>query len=315
MANATPSRLGEKNAAGGDQYELFLKVFAQEVIAAFAVNNVMFNGPMHMVRTIQSGKSASFPAHWKASSEYHTPGNEINGAAIKKNERLINIDNLLISHVFLASIDEAMNHYDVRSDYTFQLGHALATDADKNLIQLVALAARAATTVEDGDGGSTLTNADYDTTPDALVQGVMDAGQILDEKNVPNDGSRFCIVKPKHYNLLVQSSKAINRDFGGSGSIASGKVLEIDSIKIVKSNNLPSSNLSQVTGTQNIYHGNFSNTVGVVSHKTAVGTVKLKDLALESEYDIRRQGWLFVAKYAMGHGILRPEAAVELKKA
>jgi hypothetical protein len=52
-----------------------------------------------------------------------------------------------------------------------------------------------------------------------------------------------------------------------------------------------------------------------VFQKTAVGTVKLMDLAMESAYDIRRQGTLFVAKYAMGHGVLRPECSVELKKA
>ena len=48
---------------------------------------------------------------------------------------------------------------------------------------------------------------------------------------------------------------------------------------------------------------------------SAVGTVKLMDLAVESEYDIRRQGTLMVAKYAMGHGVLRPEAAVGIKEA
>jgi len=31
------------------------------------------------------------------------------------------------------------------------------------------------------------------------------------------------------------------------------------------------------------------------------------------EYDVRRQGTLLVAKYAMGHGILRPDAAFEIK--
>ena len=49
-----------------------------------------------------------------------------------------------------------------------------------------------------------------------------------------------------------------------------------------------------------------------VGHSAAVGTVKLLDLATESEYQIERQGTLFVAKYAMGHGILRPECAIEL---
>jgi len=36
---------------------------------------------------------------------------------------------------------------------------------------------------------------------------------------------------------------------------------------------------------------------------------------MESEYDIRRQGTLMVAKMALGHGILRPEAAVEIQTA
>ena len=49
--------------------------------------------------------------------------------------------------------------------------------------------------------------------------------------------------------------------------------------------------------------------------KEAIGTVKLLDLATESEYQIERQGTLFVAKYAMGHGVLRPECAVAVKPA
>ena len=61
------------------------------------------------------------------------------------------------------------------------------------------------------------------------------------------------------------------------------------------------------------YNGDFSKTVGIVAHPSAVGTVKLLDLATESEYQMERQGTLFVAKYAMGHGVLRPEAAIELQ--
>jgi len=52
--------------------------------------------------------------------------------------------------------------------------------------------------------------------------------------------------------------------------------------------------------------------VSVCAHASAVGTVKLLDLRTEMGYDIRRQGTLLVAKYAVGHGILRPEAAVNL---
>ncbi|OQW34867.1 MAG: capsid protein [Nitrospira sp. SG-bin2] len=321
MANATVSRLGQQNATG-DALALFLKVFANEILTAFAEANIMFNGdldsaPMHMVRTIESGKSAQFPATWKAAAEYHTPGAEIVGAAIKHNERTINIDGLLISHAFISNLDEAMNHYDVRSIYTTELGRALAREADKNLLQLAVLCARTAATITGAYGGTQLTNAAYDTTADAIAQGIYDAGQAMDEKDIPQT-DRYCVLRPKHYNLLVQSSKALHRDWNAgfvNGNYADGKVFKIDSVMIKKSNHLPNSNLAQVTGTNNTYHGDFTNTVGVVFHKTAIGTVKLMDLALESAYDIRRQGTLFVAKYAMGHGILRPESAVELKKA
>ena len=87
-------------------------------------------------------------------------------------------------------------------------------------------------------------------------------------------------------------------------------------VNIVKANTAVNAfaNVSQVTGTNNTYHGNFSTTVAVVFHKSAIGTVKLMDLGMESEYDIRRQGNLMVAKMALGHGILRPESACEIKK-
>ncbi|MGL5936330.1 MAG: hypothetical protein ACRCZI_11995, partial [Cetobacterium sp.] len=128
MANALVSRPGQVNVAG-DPLALFLKVWSGEVLVAFEEANIMFNGvdnaPMHLVRTIESGKTASFPATWKADARYHVPGEEINGQAIKHNERLINIDSLLIADAFIANIDEAMNHYDYRSIYTTELGRAL----------------------------------------------------------------------------------------------------------------------------------------------------------------------------------------------
>jgi hypothetical protein len=40
--------------------------------------------------------------------------------------------------------------------------------------------------------------------------------------------------------------------------------------------------------------------------------VKLLDLSMRMSYDERRLGTLIVSKYAVGHGVLRPECAVEL---
>jgi hypothetical protein len=50
--------------------------------------------------------------------------------------------------------------------------------------------------------------------------------------------------------------------------------------------------------------------------KQAIGTVKLMDLAVEQttgDFNIMYQGTLMAAKYAMGHGVLRPDCAVEIK--
>ena len=68
---------------------------------------------MTSVRTISQGKSAQFPVIGTTSASYHTAGNEITGTQVKHNEKVINIDDLLISNAFLANIDEAKNHYDV----------------------------------------------------------------------------------------------------------------------------------------------------------------------------------------------------------
>ena len=311
MSNATPSRLGAING-GSDKDELFLKVFAGEVLTAFAEKNVMMD--KHTVRSIASGKSAQFPVTGNFSAAYHTPGNEILGTAMNHAERVITIDDLLIANTFISNIDEAKNHYDVRANYSRKLGEALANTADKHLFQVGVLAARAATTVTGGQGGSRIVDADFLTSSDDLIAGLFAAAQKFDEKDVPED-ERYAFVRPAQYYALAQNTKVLNKDWGGAGAYADGKVLRIAGLTIVATNHLPSTNITTgVTagGTPVRYAVDARTTAALVLQKEAVGTVKLLDLAMESDYDIRRQGTLMVAKYAMGHGILRPECAIEL---
>jgi hypothetical protein len=316
MSNATVSFLGKADNSGDDN-ALFLKVFSSEVLAAFARQNKMLG--MTSVRTISQGKSAQFPAVGKTTAAYHTPGNEINGSVIKHNERVITIDDLLISDSFIAQLDEAKNHYDVRSIYSNEMGNALARTVDQHLLQLSILAAQAATTVNGENGGEVITDADAKTNAASLITSIFDAAQALDEKDVP-ETDRFCVVPPATYYNIVENDKVLNRDFGGANGVyAEGTVLKVAGINIVKSNTAVSAFTDQSgassTGENNTYNGDFSNTAAVVFHKSAIGTVKLMDLAMESEYDIRRQGTLMVAKMALGHGILRPESAVEIQTA
>lgn len=315
MADATPSRVGQINQAGSAT-ALFLKVWSGEVLTAFAETNVMMD--KHIVRSISHGISAQFPATWKQSAEYHTVGAEILGNTVNSNERIISIDDLLISHAFIPIIDEAMNHYDYRGIYSTECGRALSYESDKHLLQTVALAARASKTHDvptpppaDSSGGTQLTNAAYETDGSVLATGLFDSAQTFDEKDVP-EMDRYFVCRPAQYYLMVQTTDILNRDWGGAGSFAQGTVPMVSGIPIYKSNHIPNTNITTGPAT---YQGDFTNTIALCFHRSAIGTVKLLDLRSEMEYDIRRQGTLIVSKVAMGHGILRPESAIELKKA
>ncbi len=314
MANASPSRLGLVNATGTGYNDLFLKVFSGEVLATFARENKMLG--MTTTRSIKSGKSAQFPVVGTTSASYHTVGNEITGSSVKHNEKVINIDDLLLSSAFLANIDEAKNHYDVRSIYSSEMGRALANKVDQHLLQLAVLASQGSATITGGNGGTEITDADAKTNASSLITSIFDCAQALDERDVPSQ-DRYCVVTPAIYYNLVENDKILNRDFGGANGVyADGTVIKVAGINIVKSNTAVTAFTDQssaISGTNNTYNVDAQYIAGVVFHKSAIGTVKLMDLGMESEYDIRRQGTLMVGKLALGHGILRPESACSIK--
>jgi hypothetical protein len=319
MANATPSRIGQTLGAG-DTRSLFLKVFSGEVLTTYNAATIMKDKVR--TRNITSGKSAQFPAIGKTSAAYHTPGAEITGNIIQQDEKVITIDDLLISSSFIARIDEAMSHFDVRSEYSTQMGQALAQTYDRNLLSLAVKAARdtgagglGVGAVGQGNAQSVGIGVSY--TIQNLVDASYAAAQSFDEKNIPAE-DRYLIVSPAVYYKLVNSDKLLNLFYnpGNNGSYSDGKVQTVAGFTIVKSNNLA---LNHVTAASTYpdysskYAIDASATVGLFMHPVSMGTVKLLDLSSEMEYDIRRQGTLMVSKMAVGHGVLRPEALYEIK--
>ena len=149
------------------------------MLTAFLRNNI-FNEQLHTVRTITSGKSASFPVLGTATAAYHSNREPLVGAnQIKANEKIILIDDMFIAQAFVAQIDELKNHYDVRSTYADELGKALAKQYDQNVAKLIANASRASTTLTGGNGGLVLTLASGNTTS-AAVSGDELAAAIYD---------------------------------------------------------------------------------------------------------------------------------------
>lgn len=314
MANWTVARPGQILGSGSTD-ALFLKVFSGEVLTTFTTENIMLG--LTQVRTISSGKSAQFPVIGSVSGGYHVPGTEIVGQAILSNEKIITIDDLLIAHATIAKIDEAKNHYDVRSTYTSETGRFLSKTMDSKILRVAIKAARTAATLT-GDpvggayAGTAVTVANMRTDATVLKKAIKQAAINMDASNVPSD-DRVCILPPAQYYLLLEDPEVTNKFYGENGSIGEGKVNMLYGVSIRKSNNVPQTNIaSVVTGENNDYTGDFTKTVGVVLQKGAVGTVKLLDISTEMEYSVSRQAHLVVSKYAVGHGILQPQCAVEL---
>lgn len=346
MSNMTSSRLGEAYGGSSDAFELFLKKFSGEVLAAFEERNVMM--PLHTVRTITSGKSAQFPMTGTATAGYHVPGNEILGTSLKHAERVISIDNLLIADAFIANIDEAINHYDVRSIYAQELGYALANHADKACIRAVIAGSLDTTDAINGTGGHTVTTGG--ATGDNIIDGIITASQGLDERNVPMT-DRYAVITPAAFYAVLKAAGGtdtaaalLNKDYGQGASLlqGGGQVLQVAGIPCFMSTHIPTADedgtggsvdsvLGDTTagvrndpfgaeggaiGTAAGYSGvDFQNYQGVVFHRSGAGTVKLMDLAVESDYLVQNQGTLMVAKYAMGHNFLRASSCVGLKSA
>jgi hypothetical protein len=314
MANANVSRLGQADLSG-DVQALFLKVFAGEVITAFETSTIL--KPLTRQRVIQSGKSASFPAIYKATASYHSVGEEILGSDIRHNEVIVTIDDLLIADAFIANIDEAQNHYDVRSPYSKEIGLALALAYDKNVARNIWRAANGAALFTGDTGGSQITDADSDTSATSLAGSIWTAKQTMEEADVPVDSTTVnAALKPAQWYLLAQESTLVlNRDVGGDGSYSQGKFSMIGGVDVVKSNALPFVDDSANTAIPADYRVNMSATTALIFTEAAAATVQLLGLGMESEYDIRRQGTLMVGKFAVGHGPLLNKCAVEVQTA
>ena len=322
MSNATLARLGVNNGVTDGSWAQdnanFLEVFSGEVMTAFESSNIFKE--LHRIRTITEGKSANFPALGKMTARYHEPGTPIVGSNNPKiGSRTINIDDLLISDVVIYDLEDAKLHFEVRQEYSKGLGVALAKRFDEKIARLGYLAARGTGVTSDYKGGTKLTHASAATDGEELAKLIFKAAETFDTNDVPEE-DRNVIVKPAQYYLLVQFKDLLNKDWGGRGDYATASLPEVAGIQIKKSNNLPNGTnvTTKIKGENNDYTGDFTKSVALVMNRQAVGTVKLFDLAVETsgpDFHAMYQGDLFIAKYAMGHGILRPDCAIEIATA
>lgn len=292
---------------------LHLKVFSGETLKVFNTKT-RWKG-RHRERTISNGRTAQFPAIGKAAAEYHTPGNLILGQDINHGEKTITIDDMLISSTFVSNFEEAMIHYETRSEYASQMGDSLAQAYDQHLFALATKAAQSGTTGAVAEMGPA-TEVKLGATPtlSQIIDEIYNSAAYFDATNVP-ENDRFVFVTPSLYWDLVQDGSFLDRDFGneGNGSKAKGGIYRAAGIEIIPSNNLAknfgvSTLAGQTNGAANAkYTVNGLTNVALVVQRQALGTVSLMNLSTEKEYQVGRQGTLMVSRMGVGHDVLRPE--------
>ncbi|HBH7886634.1 TPA: phage capsid protein [Vibrio parahaemolyticus] len=335
----TVSRTGQVNAAGNSR-ELFLKLFAGEVLTTFKADNIALG--LTRVRTIRNGKSAEFPMIGKNTAQYHTPGQLINGNKIKHAARIVTIDDVAVSPVFIADIDEAMTHYEFRSQYSQEGGSALAELVDRNIFRMVTKAAyitsktEATTAISDGSLlGSVLDDEDFTAnvvvpsayTGEHIVSAIFKARTILKKANIKQ--VPVCVLPPEVYELLVNIQDTnkvtwMNKDVGGTGSMAEGSIARVAGISILESNHLPQEEKGQQTdpkpiadvavgsGHETKYDVEARGLVGLIFTPDCVATVKLMDVQTKDVPEPLRLGTTILSKLCVGHNILRPACAIAI---
>ena len=312
-----------QNLSAGDRDALFMKVFSGEVLTAFARNTVMMS--RHQVRTIDHGKSASFAVMGRTRAKYLAPGNSLDDQRKKfeHTEKVISIDGLLTADCLITDIDDAMNHYDVRVEYSRQLGEALAQSADCAIInELANMAAKDATVKENipdnGSGADKVqgtgkafefaTGLDLSQSADygnKIIEGLLAARAAFTKNYVPM-GDRYCLLTPEGYSALIKALMPDSANYQALFDPNSGKLQTICGFEVIEVPHLINDGVDGKHTLNAKYTA--AKLQGIVFHRSAVGTVKLKDLAMERARRAEYQADQIIAKYAMGHGGLRPEA-------
>ena len=316
MADVTIANIG-LNEGGSDSLARFLKVFAGETITAFERASIT-NG-RHIVRTIESGKSAQFPTFGRATAAYLKSGKSLDDLRqnIPGGEKIIQIDGLLTTSQLISDIDEALSHFDVRGEYSRQMGEALAQAADGAVL---AEAAKMVVAGKENLAGlgkgeiikKTLTRGITEEMGKAIVQMLLEIKAKMSQNYVPN-ADRYVYMLPEGVAALTMSLIAINKEYGAVATITEANVLRVAGFDIVECPHLTAGGAAKnegvLQGDGHVFPASLAkDCMFIAMHRSAVGTVKLKDLALERARRAEYQADMLVASYAMGHGGLRPEA-------
>lgn len=302
------SRPGQKLNTGTDDRQMFLVEFGDLVLQAWEETNNYEN--LTFTKNITQGKSDTFPIIGrKRDAKEHEPGEIILGGRVEHNEVEISLDRMLVDSIFVAEVDELMNHYNIMEPYARQLGESLSTSYDRRVAIMHILASRETVRpYTNGPVPNGYFHANVATDPAQLENAAYAAVEFIRRFDVGGGPLSFRV--PHQQQLLLARYTGIDsKETSGSGNRAQGTVGAIAGLVPQGTNHIPRTNIT--TGLAK-YQGDFSATVGHISNRMAVGTLARRGLKVVMKDQADRLGTLMIASKFNGHGKLRCECSFEI---
>ena len=249
--------------------DLLLKQFSGEVLTHF--DEMFALKDRIRVRTLNGGKSAQFPLLGQAAAEHFTPGQEIVGQPFASSEVTLNIDDFIVSSVFLNNIDEMLTHFEFRGEYSKQMAQSIALTCERTLFQMAVRDARLGDQYNSDEvvGETDTTHTNFTTggraaasgagkglvgmnnavtkrlgtsaTAASLIDEAFTAAAYFDENNLPLEGRSLYVSPRVYYDLINQTNdnRIINSDFSANGGdFANAVIYKVAGFDLVKTNHL-----------------------------------------------------------------------------
>ena len=155
--------------------------------------------------------------------------------ALTENEWTMSVNRYMESSFMIEDIVGIQAHTNLRTEYTKEVGVALARDVDWRI-----MAERAAII------GADSTSHIVSTVPLSKAD-ILAAIEILDRRRVPKDG-RALIIAPAHYSSLLNIDEFINMDYISGSPVSTGTIGNVYGIPVIVDNNIT---INSLTGLKN----------------------------------------------------------------
>ncbi len=332
MAFVLDRVLKNNAAATPTPWNMAMLQFNQQIISKF-------EGPFSLWDMVQqtpfTGSVAEkTPAFADMTAGRHTPGAVIDGQNVKKEERVIFIeDEETIAFTHKSKVDDIIEHIQSTPQYAAKSSQALRRLCNKHsFMQLINTARVAARVSGEFPGGNSVTVTSGGATQlsdvfpkslsgsQALQNALGDLQQQYTDKEIPPEMDKFCFLPSYLMGVLAQDPTLLSRDYDGAefNSLIKRKVMRVEDFWIIETpaGQMPLTDMSAANGTdipyvQGVlsYRGDFSKVAAATCTSTTLKALVSESITPAMDWIPQQRVYMIGAAMMKGIGSNQYETA------